>query len=82
LPAKVTISAQHPHWQTWLKSGVAHLVILADIPVITNDQAGNADARRLIIPLDKKLWNRKDPLEILIQESGIKLQTKQKNPKE
>lgn len=82
LPAKLVVGREHPHWQVWLKSGVSHLVILADLPGISNDQAGNADARRLIIPLDKKLWDRKAPLEILITESGMKLLTKQKNQKE
>jgi hypothetical protein len=82
LPTTVTVSREHPHWQTWLKSGVAHLVILADLPGVSNDQTGNADPRRLIIPLDKKLWKRKAPLEILIQEAGMKLLTKQKNEKE
>lgn len=77
LPTKVTVSREHPHWQAWIKSGVAHLVIMADLPGVSNDQIGNADPRRLIIPLDKKLWSRKAPLEILIQEGGIKLLSKQ-----
>jgi hypothetical protein len=51
---------------------------MADLPGSAVDQNGNADSRRLIIPLDKKLWRRGDPLEILIQEGGIKLLTKQK----
>ena len=82
LPAKLVVARDHPHWQTWLKSGVSHLVILADLPGVTSDQAGNADPRRLLIPLDKKLWNSKDPLEIVIQTGGLKLLTKQKNKKE
>lgn len=82
MPTLVTVGRDHPHWQTWLKSGVAHLVILADLPGVSNDQAGNADPRRLIIPLDKKLWNGKAPLEILIQEGGLKLLTKQKAQKQ
>jgi hypothetical protein len=78
LPTKVTINREDPKWDPWLKSGVAHLVILADLPGAAIDQPGNADPRRLIIPLDKKLWKRSAPLEILIQEGGIKLLTKQK----
>ena len=71
LRTTVTISRDDPRWQPWLKSGVAHLVILADLPGGATDQMGNADPRRLIIPLDKKLWKRKAPLEIVIQEGGI-----------
>lgn len=81
LPARVVIKREHPHWQMWLKSGASHLVILADLPGVATDHVGNADPRRLIIPLDKKLWNRKAPLEILIQEGGLKLLTKQKAEK-
>jgi len=78
LSTTVAISREDPRWQSWLKSGVAHLVIMADLPGAATDQVGNADPRRLIIPLDKKLWKRSDPLEIVIQEGGIKLLTKQK----
>jgi hypothetical protein len=77
-PATVTIGRDDPRWQAWLKSGVAHLVIMADLPGAATDRVGNADARRLIIPLDKKLWKYNAPLEIVIQEGGIKLLTKQK----
>ncbi|MFT3784278.1 MAG: hypothetical protein QM790_19900 [Nibricoccus sp.] len=82
LPITVTVPRDHPHWLSWLKSGVAHLVIIADLPGIANDQLGNADPRRLIIPLDKKLWPRRAPLEILVKDSGLKLLTKQKAQKE
>jgi len=78
---KVTLSREDPRWEPWLKAGVAHLVIIADLPGAAVDQNGNADSRRLIIPLDKKLWRRRDPLEIVIQEGGIKLLTKQKAEK-
>jgi hypothetical protein len=77
-PIKVSISRDDPLWQTWLKSGVAHLVVMADLPGVATDQVGNADPRRLIIPLDKKLWPSGAPLELIIQEGGIKLLTKQK----
>ena len=75
---KITLSRDDVRWQPWLKGGVAYLVIMADLPGSAVDQNGNADSRRLIIPLDKKLWRRNDSLEILIQEGGIRLQTKQK----
>ncbi len=74
----VTLSRDDVRWQSWLKGGVAYLVIMADLPGSAVDQNGNADSRRLIIPLDKKLWRSSDMLEILIQEGGIRLLTKQK----
>jgi hypothetical protein len=80
-PVTVKIARDNPLWQTWLKSGVEYLVVIADLPGAATDQAGNADPRRLIIPLDKKLWKYNAPLEIVIQEGGIKLLTKQKTQK-
>lgn len=77
-PTTVTISKDDPHWKQWFNSGAIYLVVLADLPGITADQAGNADTRRLILPLDKKLWKSNQKLELLIQESGIRLLSKQR----
>ena len=82
LPASVVLGREDPRWQEWLRSGVAHLVVMADLPGVATDQPGNADPRRLIIPLDRKLWSYGAPLEIVIQEGGIKLLTKQKPGKQ
>lgn len=82
LPEQVVLDRKDPRWDPWLKAGVTYLVIMADLPGANTDQIGNADARRLIVPLDRKLWKRRAPLEILIQEGGIKLLTKQKAQKE
>lgn len=80
-PLKVVLDREDPRWQAWLNAGVQNLVIMADLPGAATDQAGNADPRRLIIPLDKKLWRSGDPLEIVIQEGGLRLITKQKRLK-
>jgi len=67
------------HWAEWLRTGALQLVIVADLPGAQTDQAGNADPRRLILPLDKAAWGGKvDTLEILVQESGLRLMTPRK----
>jgi hypothetical protein len=81
LPASGNVSRYDPRWEPWMKTGAAYLVVIADLPGVATDQAGNADSRRLIIPLDKKLWERNAALELVIQEGGIKLLTKQKEAK-
>ncbi len=78
LPNQVFLDGEDPMWKKWFDSGVSYLVVFADLPGSTTDQAGNADPRRLIIPLDRKLWKRGVPLDILIQEGGVKIRTKQK----
>lgn len=77
-PTSQTLSATDPAWQRWLQTGAQHLVVLVDLPGISADRAGNADPRRLILPLDAARWGKNTTLHILIQESGARLLTPQK----
>jgi hypothetical protein len=68
-----------PHWAEWLPTGASQLVIIADLPGVITDQAGNADPRRLILPLDRAAWGRDvNTIDILVQESGLRLMTPRK----
>ena len=74
-----TLLSVDPHWVEWLRTGALQLVIVADLPGAQTDQVGNADPRRLILPLDKAAWGGKvETLEILVQESGLRLMTPRK----
>ncbi len=74
-----TFDSDDPRWKRWIDSGALHLVILADLPGVPEDQPGNADPRRLILPLDAHQWPRGvSTVELRIQESGIKLLTPMK----
>lgn len=75
--ASQTVASTDAKWKRWLDTGASYLVIIADLPGVASDKGGAADARRLIIPLDAKAWkkDRKAPLEILVQESGLRLLT-------
>ena len=76
-PATQALSAADSKWKQWLATGAANLVIIADLPGVSADKGGPADPRRLIIPIDAKSWKKaaKDPIEILVQESGLRLLT-------
>ena len=66
-------------WPEWLHTGAQHLVIVADLPGPVTDQVGNADPRRLILPLDRAAWDGSvNTINILVQESGLKLLTPRK----
>ena len=66
-------------WTEWLSTGAQHLVIVADLPGVVTDQMGNADPRRLILPLDRASWDKEiTTIHILVQESGLKLLTPRK----
>ena len=79
-PAAQTFDIKDPKWKQWLATGAANLVIIADLPGVSTDKGGAADPRRLIIPLDGKSWKKSsaDPIEILVQESGLRLLTPRK----
>lgn len=66
-------------WREWLNTGALHLVIIADLPGANTDLPGNADPRRLILPLDKAIWPKgTTTLQVLVQESGLRLLTPRK----
>lgn len=78
-PTSQTLIATDPRWSEWLRTGALHLVIVADLPGAQTDQVGNADPRRLILPLDKAAWGgNTENLEVLVQESGLRLMTPRK----
>jgi hypothetical protein len=77
-PISQTLNVTDPAWQRWLQTGAQYLVVLVDLPGIAADRAGNADPRRLILPLDAARWSKTDTLHILVQESGARLLTPQK----
>lgn len=78
-PDTQTLSSTDPRWQEWIRAGALHLVIVADLPGVVSDQAGNADPRRLIIPLDRAAWNKVTTIQVQVQESGLRLLTPRKS---
>lgn len=76
-PAAQTVPSTDAKWKRWLGTGASYLVVIADLPGVSSDRGGAADPRRLIIPLDVNAWkkDKKAPLEILVQESGLRLLT-------
>ncbi|MDR0353891.1 MAG: hypothetical protein LBI02_11305 [Opitutaceae bacterium] len=76
-PASQKIGSTDAKWTRWLQTGATYVVVIADLPGIASDQQGNADPRRLILPLDAKQWKKagKAPIEIQVKESGLRLLT-------
>lgn len=81
-PTVQTFSGGDPIWNRWLGTGALYLVVLVDLPGIAADRDGNADPRRLILPLNKAEWTRGiETIELRVQESGIRLLTPKKTLK-
>ena len=67
---QLVLSNTDPKWSGWLNRGVDHLLIIANLP--GQWQAGAADFRRKIIPLDKRAWQTKnDTLEFQVKDTEI-----------
>ncbi len=61
-------------WDSWLARGATRLLIIANLP--GRFDAGKADRRRRIIPLDKKAWKSKDnTLEFKVNDTDIIVMT-------
>jgi hypothetical protein len=51
------LSTKNPIWREWIKDrGASHLFILAYLPWIRKDMTGQADPRRVILPLKRERW--------------------------
>jgi len=72
-PCTVTLGKKDPIWRTWKNRKVGYLFVLADLPGVFTDMAGNADARRLQLPaVNSKRWGwRTKKIDIRIEESNI-----------
>lgn len=75
-----TLSRTDDKWDEWLGDGATQLFVIADI-LGHDDQPGDADARRLILPLGTDRWKGRS-IEIEIQRSGLVLKTPMKPVKQ
>ena len=75
-PTTYVFAANDPAWNRWLGAGAMYLVVMVDLPQLSDDMAGNADPRRLIVPLDTRKWPKDAAtLDLFVQESGVRLLT-------
>ncbi|MBT3376052.1 MAG: hypothetical protein HN742_21750 [Lentisphaerae bacterium] len=78
--AEQTITRKGAMWDRWSSTGAMHLLILGDLPGVAGDKPGNADPRRLILPLAKKRWRGKS-IEVQVERGGIRCLTPMKPEK-
>ena len=81
------LEKNRPIWKTWKKQQCWHLFILANLPgyFAKDDRDGDADPRRLVLPLGTKRWSFphkwKTPIEIRVEPGGIRCLTPPKPEK-
>ena len=72
-PCMVTLDKKDPIRRTWKNRKIEYMFVLADLPGVFADSAGNADARRMQLPApNSKRWGFRDKkIDIRIEESNI-----------
>ena len=72
-PCKRPLKKKDPVLKVWKERNAEYMFVLADLPGVYDDAAGNADARRLRRPaLGSARWGmRKQNLDIRIEASNI-----------
>jgi len=74
-----TLERTNRIWDAWAAREAMNLFILVNYPRIADDKPGNADARRLILPLAKLRWSGylwgKRTILIEVAPSGLICQT-------
>jgi hypothetical protein len=75
-PLTQSLSVTNPQWANWRAKGVAHLLILAELPGHHDDKRSDSDDRRLTLPLGECHWAKgTNTLNVLVQQSGIQVLT-------
>jgi len=72
-PCEIALDKKSPVLKAWKTRKAEYMFVLADLPGVFTDSAGNADARRLRLPaLGSKRWGmRKKKIDIRIEDSNI-----------
>jgi len=61
-------------WNKWKKEGCRHFVVLANLPLHSGDKPGNADLRRLFLPMRRNRY-QKSEIEIAIKAGNVECLT-------
>ena len=73
-----TLSAKDPIWDTWFANAsdkdLMRLYVLVQLPGTIDDQPGNTDPRRQILPLGKCRWEG-DSVNLQIQPTSVRTLT-------
>jgi hypothetical protein len=60
-------------WKKWEGNNASYLLVLVDMPIVANpyqDMSGNADARRLLVPLKNCCW-KDGVINLAIEEGSV-----------
>ncbi len=55
-PYTQVLSRTNQVWDRWRAKGAMHLMVLCNYPRTAQDKPGEADVRRIVLPLEKQRW--------------------------
>jgi hypothetical protein len=71
-PCEIVLDKKSPVLKAWKTRKAEYMFVLADLPGVFTDSAGNADPRRLRLPAPgSKRWGLQKKIDIKIEESNI-----------
>lgn len=74
----VTLTKDNEIWKTWNKP--AYLVIMANIPGMSDQGGKPTDPRRKVLPMFSNFWESRE-LQVSVQRSGVRVLTPEKPQK-
>jgi len=73
--APQTLSSTDDMWDKWMAGGATQVYVMASLPGISTDAAGEADPRRLILPLDTRHWERGQTIKVEVRRNSLEALT-------
>jgi len=74
-PVQHVLYRSNAIWREWEAKGARYLYVLCNFPRNADDQQGNADPRRLVLPLEKNRWRNylwgKRVISVEVTPSGL-----------
>jgi hypothetical protein len=75
-----TLAKKDAIWNEWKSRKAMHLLVLADLPGPHDDLPGDADERRIVLPLDSSRWPPNQKIRSVLKQAGVRCETPPKPP--
>lgn len=70
-----TLSSSDDVWDKWMAGGATHVYVLASLPGVSTDAPGEADPRRLVLPLNTQHWERGQTIKVEVRRNSLEALT-------
>jgi len=74
-----TVPKSDAVWKTWNQKGADQMFVLVNLPGVSGSLPGDADPRRLVLPLSSDVWLGSQ-IDVEVRQSGLVVTTEQQAP--